>query len=309
MKFAGIDVAKNKLDVVITGIKAFKVVYTDGGLSNLVERLKEHGVTLVVLEASGGYERGVEQALRNADLPVAIINPTWIRNFARSYGHLEKTDIIDASVLERFARERTPPPTPPLSEQQRRLKALVRRRDQLKQELVREKNRLKHPFLSELEAASIDRMIEMLQREIKTLEADIATLMEHESVTAKANRLTSVPGIGVITAAILIAELPELGTLNDKQIAKLAGLAPLPHDSGKSTGQRSIRAGRELPRRSLFMAAFNGVRNNPVLKKYYAAMKSRGKHSQVALVATAHKLLTILNAMEKKQEDWQTSPA
>lgn len=309
MKFAGIDVAKNKLDVVITGIKAFKVDYKDGGLSTLVERLKEHGVTLVVMEASGGYERGAEKALRNAGLSVSIINPTWIRNYARSYGHLEKTDIIDASVLERFARERTPPPTAPLSEQQLRLKGLVRRRDQLKQELIREKNRLKHPFIDGPEAASINRMVDVLKREIKTLEAEIATLMEHESVTAKANRLMTVPGVGVITAAILIAELPELGSLDNKQIAKLAGLAPLPQDSGKSTGQRSIRAGRELPRRSLFMAAFNGVRNNPTLKKYYTAMKSRGKHTQVALVAAAHKLLTILNAMEREQKDWQTSPA
>jgi transposase len=309
MTVAGIDVAKDKLDVVITGLKAFKVAYGEAGLVRLVARLKEQGVSLVVMEASGGYERGAEKALRHAGIPVAVVNPTWIRNFARSYGHLEKTDIIDASVLERYARERTPEPTPPLPDEQLRLKALVRRRDQLKQEVVREVNRRKHPFIESIEAESIDRMCETLKREIKTLEAAIATLLAHESVDAKARRLTSVPGVGVITAAILIAELPELGALEDKQIAKLAGLAPLPRDSGKATGQRSIRAGRELPRRSLFMAAFNGVRNNPVLKTYYAAMKARGKHTQVALVAAAHKLLTILNAMERKQQHWQTPPA
>lgn len=309
MKVAGIDVAKLKFDVRITGEKPLVLKYDDTGLATLEARLIEAKVELVALEASGDYEKGIIARLHDAGIPVAVVNPRRIRDFARSLGLLEKTDVIDASVLERYARERQPEATGVVPEQLQQLRALVRRRSEVVDLQVQDTNRVKHPHISAEYKASVQRALAFYKAELRELEAAIRKLLKTPELTKKAERLQTVPGIGPVIAATLMATLNELGTLDTRKLAKLTGIAPMPNDSGQRKGQRNIRGGRLIPRQALYMGAFNGIRNNPTLKAYYEKLKAHGKHSTVALVACAHKLLHILNTMLKNETDWQTSPA
>jgi len=305
---AGIDVSVAHLDVAVSGQKLFRVKNSEAGHKQLATKFLALGVTLVVVEATGGYQQGLHLALSGAGLNVALINPRVIRDYARSRGLLEKTDALDARVLQAFGEERNPTATPAPSERVLKLKGLVARRRQVKETIAREKNRAAHPFAACGE--SIDRTLNFLANEVKLLDKAIQKLVtSHDDWKARQKRLCTIPGVGALIAAVLIAELPELGTLGHKQIAKLAGVAPLPWDSGKMRGQRHIAGGRTYVRSMLYMAVLVGLRFNPTIKPFYKKLVSAHKPGLVAMVASMRKLLSIINAMERDQKDWQTPSA
>ncbi len=303
--FIGVDVSKDRLDVhCLPDGAAFAVPRTPAGLADLVERIAPRAPYLVALEASGGLETVVVAALAGAGLPVIAVNPRQIRDFARAVGKLAKTDALDAEAIARFAEAVRPEPRPLLSEDAKALSELVTRRRQVIEMTVAERNRRRlvaaKPVLK-----SIDRLIAALEKQLVDLDRDIgARVRETPAWREKEELLKSVPGVGDQTARTLIAALPELGQLDRRQIAALAGVAPINRDSGKMRGRRMIAGGRANVRSALYMAALAGVRANPVLRAYYQRLREAGKLPKVAIVAAMRKLLTILNAMLKTKTAW-----
>ena len=300
----GIDVAKAVLDIVVrpTG-ETWQVPNDEAGVTALVERLRNLDTILVVCEATGGFEQPMVAALAAAGIPVVIVNPRQVRDFARSTGQLAKTDRIDAGILALFAERVQPEPRPLPDAAAQLFDALLTRRRQLLEMLVAEKNRL--GFAPPALRAGIRRHIRWLERQLDDVTRTLASAIEASPVwRAKDNLLRSVPGIGPIVSATLVGELPELGTLTHKQIATLAGLAPLARDSGTLRGKRMVWGGRAPVRSALYMAALCGRRWNPQLRQFYDRLIARGKPKKVALIACARKLLTILNAMARDNQPW-----
>lgn len=309
--YAGIDVGKNHLDLCVGDGSPRRFDNTPGGVAALREALAAAGPTLVVLEATGGYERLAVAELLDAKLPVAVINPRQVRDFARALGRLAKTDAIDAidaRVLALFA-ERVRPERrdlPDLPDRQAlELKELLARRRQLVDLRTAEGNRLKQAASGRVKD-SIAAVLDLIDRQLKGVEADLDALIKQSPAwQQKLDLLKSVPGVGDATARTLVAELPELGRCTRQQVAALVGLAPLNRDSGTMRGRRTIYGGRPQVRCALYMAALVGTRHNPTLMSTYRRLVEAGKPKMVALIACCRKLLTILNAILKHNTSWQ----
>lgn len=308
----GIDVGKAKLDVGLADEKRVRVWANDeAGRAELSDWVLEQEASLVVVEASGGYESAIVSELVGRGQAVALVNPTRVRAFARAEGILAKTDKIDARVIARFGATMKPQARVRREETQVELNAQVTRRRQLVLMLTAEKNRLQtaRPAMQEHIASHIA----WLQTEIEALQQQISQAIKaNPEWTETAKRVEGVPGIGFITAATLVADLPELGHLNRQKIAALVGVAPFNHDSGKQRGKRRIFGGRTSVRSVLYMATLSAIRHNPVIKEFYQRLLDKGKLKKVALTACMRKLLVILNTMVKSGQDWNppiSSPA
>ena len=300
----GIDVGKEKLDVGVADEKRVRVWANDEpGRTELSGWIVEQKASLVVVEASGGYEAAIVSELVSRGQAVALVNPTRVRAFARAEGILAKTDKIDAQVIARFGATMNPQANVRRDEAQVELNQVVTRRRQLVLMLTAEKNR--HQTASPVIQAHIACHITWLQTEIEALEQQISqAIAANPEWTETAQRVDSAPGIGFITAATLVADLPELGQLNRQKIAALVGVAPFNHDSGKQRGKRRIFGGRTSVRSVLYMATLSAIRHNPVIKAFYQRLVAKGKLKKVALTACMRKLLVILNTMVKTGQDW-----
>jgi len=303
--FVGVDVSKQRLDVCLRpGGPPWSVAHTEAGIAGLLERLAGYRVELVVIEATGGMEIAVTAALALAQLPVAVVNPRQVRDFAKATGRLAKTDALDAAVLAHFAEAVHPEPRALPDEQTEALSALVTRRRQLVEMLIAEENR-QRTAPAKLRKG-IHQHVEWLRRRLAQIDDDLAAAIRESPVwREKENLLRSVPGVGRIVATTLMAELPELGMLNRKQIAALVGVAPLNRDSGTLRGHRTIWGGRAQVRAVLYMSALVGIRYNQVLRAFYLRLLTAGKTKKVALTACMRKLLTILNAMLRARTPWR----
>ena len=304
--FVGIDVAKDRLDVhVRPSAEAFAVARDGDGIADLVDRLGSLSPGLVVLEATGGFEAVVAAALAAAQLPLAVVNPRQIRDFARAAGQLAKTDALDARVIALFAERMRPEPRPLPDEQARLLSEMVARRRQIVEMMTAERNR-RRMLIGKRMIKSVDRLLAALQKELAALEADLDDTIRGTPAWREAeDLLTSVPGVGGKLARTLIADLPELGRLSRRQIAALVGVAPINRDSGTLRGKRTTWAGRAKVRTMLYMAALSAARHNPILKSFYQRLLRAGKAKKLALTAVMRKLITILNAMIRDQLPWQ----
>jgi transposase len=301
----GIDVSKARLDVhVLPSGDAFAVARDGEGLAELVRRLEGLGAAVIAVEATGGFETTVAAAVAGAGLPLVIVNPAQVRAFAQAIGRRAKTDPIDAEVIARFVEAVRPEVRPLPTAAEQLLADLITRRRQIVQMIGAEKQREKRQFQPRLKR-SIARLISALQKELTELDRQIDDEIRGTPAwREKEDLLRSVPGVGPVVSRTLVAELPELGQLDRRQIAALAGLAPWTRQSGKWRGKSFIGGGRSSVRTVLFMAALVGARHNPVLKAFNQRLIDAGKPKLVALTATARKLLTILNMMMKTKTHW-----
>ena len=304
----GIDVSKDRLDIAVhENGEIFAFRNTTGAFAELVERLRGLNPALIVLEASGGYEQEALLALLAAGLPTALVNPRLTHNFAKAMGYLAKTDRIDAGVLAHFARAVRPRLAAAPSAGQLALSELVNRRQVLVGMLTGEKNRLR---LTRTPAARghIERHIAWLKDQLDDMDGELRALVGRSETWRELDALIeSVPGVGVMAAATLLAMLPELGRLNRREIAALVGVAPFNHDSGRHRGTRRISGGRTAVRTVLYMCAVAGLRCNPALRTFYARLKAQGKPSKVALTACIRKLLITLNAIVRDRQPWDAA--
>ncbi len=304
--FVGIDVSKDRLDVHLrpTG-KAFCVSRDGKGLDDLISRLVDLPVALVVLEATGGFEATVAAALAGVGLPLCVVNPRQIRDFARAMGRLAKTDALDAEAIALFAERIRPEARPLLDPERARLAEFVSRRRQVIEMIGMETNRSRRATDKRL-AKRLDRHVAFLEKELVEIDRDIGEAIKSSAVWCKTEALLkSVPGIGDVTARTLLAEMPELGTVDRHQIAALVGVAPVNRDSGLMRGHRAIAGGRTSVRNVLYMAALTAIRRNPVFRTFYNRLITRGRPKKVALVAVLRKLLTILNAIVRDLTPWR----
>lgn len=303
--FVGIDIAKRSFDVhLLPEGRALSLDYDQQGLRQLRRQLPEPGTCLIVVEATGGYERRLVAELADAGHQVAVVNPRQVRDFARGFGILAKTDRLDAAVLARFAELVRPQPAPKVSEKQAELAQLVARRRQLIDLRTAETNRLE-TNTSRAVRQSIQQIIDLLNKSILKIEKDILAHLESDDEwRGKAEILTSTPGVGTTTAAALLADLPELGQLNRQEIGALVGLAPFNHDSGTHRGKRSIWGGRAPVRCALYMATLTATRCNPIIRTFAQRLKAQGKPIKVVLTACMRKLLVILNTLLKTNSHW-----
>lgn len=302
--FVGIDIAKAHLDVAIGKAgETFRIDNTTAEIEKVICRLKKLCPSLIVMEASGGLEKPLLAQLAGSGLRVSVINPRRSRAFADASGRLAKTDKIDAQALAHYAEALQPDPQILPSKEQEKLSSLVTRRSQLVKMRSMEKNRLHttHPDLK----THIKGMIAYLSGEIKILEKEIELAVnENQAWQEKANLYKSIKGVGDRTAAILLAELPELGKYNRRKIAALVGVAPISKDSGKRRGKRRIFGGRASVRSVLYMATLSAIQHNPVFRRHYQKLLARGKEKKVAITACMRKLLVCLNAMARDNLAW-----
>jgi transposase len=303
----GIDVSKDRLDIAVRPSgEAFVTERRPASLEALVHRLKELAPQIVALEATGGFETVVAATLAAAGIPVAVVNPVQVRAFAKAIGQRAKTDPIDAGVIAHFAEATKPEPRALPDEDTRLLADLVQRRRQIIEMIGAESQREKRA--PERLKKSIARLLKALQKELNSVDTDIDDAVRGSPAwREKEDLLSSVPGVGSAIARTLIAELPELGQLDRKEIAALAGLAPFTRQSGQWRGKSFIGGGRTAVRTALFMGAMVAKRHNPVLKAFFDRLVDAGKPKMVALIAVARKLLTILNAILRDQKPWQTA--
>ena len=311
--YVGIDVAKAEL-VVAMGATGPVTTFPndDVGLTALVGAMREAKPTLIVLEATGGYEIPCTAALAAAPLPVAVINPRSVRSFAKATGTLAKTDRIDARLLAQFGERVQPEPRPLPTAAQHELEALVTRRRQLLEMRTAEQHRLGQALGGPRQRVkqSLRKHLAYLDRELRITETDLRDRMQASPVwRARDDLLQSVPGIGPTVSQTLVAELPELGRLNRREIAKLVGVAPLNRDSGTRRGRRMTLGGRASVRAILYMACLSAIRHNPVLRAFYQRLTRAGKVKKLALVACMRKLLTIVNQMVRTGQHWSPSPS
>jgi len=305
---AGVDVSKDKLDLYVdtVGLR-LTVANDDAGVATLLAALRRHKARLVVLEATGRYHRRAAAALLDAGVEVAVVNPAHARDFARACGRLEKTDRVDAELLARFGRAVNPRAAAASPGHRAVLADLVSRRRGLVQVRVAEANR-SHDRLPKLAAAQSRKLLRLVDQQVEDLDREIARLVEaDDDWRGKAELIDSVPGIGPGTANQLVVALPELGTLNRQQIAKLVGVAPLNCDSGHYRGQRKIRGGRADVRACLYMAAFNARQRCDRFRRHFEGLIARGKLYQVAMTASIRKLVVTLNQMVKNNTHWNQS--
>jgi transposase len=307
--FVGIDVSKAQLDVAVRPAGTeFTTRNNEPGMTTLVERVRELQPYLVVLEATGGLEVPLVSALAAAGVPLVVANPRQIRDFAKATGQLAKTDTLDAQILARFAETVRPTPRPLPDTSTQELAALLTRRRQLIEMLTAEKNRL--GSAPQRIRKDIHAHITWLERRLVETDGDLSQTIQASPVwREKDNLLQSTPGVGPILATTLLASLPELGTLDRKQIAALVGVAPFNCDSGTLRGKRIVRGGRTCVRATLYMSALVAARYNPVIKAFYRRLRQAGKPAKVALTACMRKLLTILNAMLKHRTPWRVMSA
>jgi len=307
--FVGIDVAKEHLDIAVRPNGEIWTIKNDEqSAMELAIKLKELRPAVVVMEATGSYEMCVASVLSITGLPVAVVNPRQVRDFAKSTGKLAKTDTLDAHVLAHFAEAIRPEVRSLSDEQAQQLHALVVRRRQIIEMMVSEKNRayVSHKSIQE----QVRKHIEWLENELKELENDIGESIRESPVWREKDKLLqSVPGIGPITSGVLLASLPELGLLDRKKIAALVGVAPFNRDSGNMRGKRTVFGGRSHVRSMLYMATLTATRYNPVIKQFYDRLIQVGKATKVAIMACMRKLITIINAMIRYSEPWRINTA
>jgi len=306
--FIGIDVAKDRLDVAVRPSgDVFAVERNGAGLATLCEKLVALGPAIVAIEATGGFEEIAAAGLAGAGLPLVVVNPAQVRAFAKAIGQRAKTDPIDAAVIAHFA-EATKPTIRPLPDAEtRHLSELVARRRQIVEMIGAEKQREKRAALKTTRK-SIARIVAALQKELEEMDRDIGTAVRASPAwREKEDLLASVPGVGPIISRTLIAEMPELGSLDRKEIAALAGLAPYTRQSGTWRGKSFIGGGRTRVRTALYMGAMNAKRWNPPLKTFFDRLVAAGKPKKLALIAVARKLLTILNAILRDKTPWQNA--
>ena len=302
--YVGIDVSKERMDVAVrpTG-RSWSVSYDGAGVDDLVAQLKELKPAGVITESTGGLELPLVATLAAASLPVAVVNPRQVRDFARSTGRLAKTDRLDAQVLAHFGEAVRPPMRPLRDNETQVLGAVLARRWQVMNILVAEKNRLSRAAPEV--RPRIEAHISWLKQELDDLDTDLRQKIKGSPVwREKDDLLRSVPGVGPQVSLTLLAYLPELGTLNRKQVAALVGVAPFNRDSGPYRGKRSVWGGRAIVRSTLYMGALVASRFNPVLRDFYQRLLEAGKPKKVALTACARKLLTILNSMARTGVHW-----
>ena len=302
--FVGIDVSKAPLAIgVLPAEQCWTTPNNEDGHRGLVERLRALTPTLIVLEATGGFETLPAALLAASGLPVVVMNPRLVRDFAKATGKLAKTDRLDARMLALFAQRMRPEVRPLKDAQSRELDALFNRRRQLVDMLTMEKNRL--GLFALRVRRSLKAHITWLAKRLKDVDGELKTLIQDSPVwREKDDLLQSTPGIGEVTSMVLLAQMPELGTLNRRQISALAGVAPLNNDSGKFKGQRHVWGGRATVRAVLTMATLAAIRCNPSIRAFHQRLKAAGKKPKVAIVACMRKLLTILNAMLKNKTPW-----
>jgi len=303
--FIGIDIAKNTIEISVRPSGEHWSASTEPDvLIRTVDRLAALEPATIVMEATGGYEARVASLLSTAGLPVAVVNPRQVRDFARAAGILAKTDAIDARVLALFAEKMKPECRPVPSEDEQTLKELISRRRQLVDMRTAELNR-RQQTISPQVYKSISTLIESINQELDTIEREIKTRIKADSAwRAKDKVIQSAPGIGETTASMLIAEMPELGTINRRKIASLGGLAPMNRDSGTFRGRRMITGGRSSIRAGLYMPMLSAIRCNPQIKTFYNRLIADGKPKQVAITACMRKMLTMLNAMIRDNQPW-----
>jgi transposase len=304
-RYVGIDVSKPWLDVAIGRRgESLRVLNDRVGRDSLVEQLTGLRPRLVVLEATGGWEIGLVLALADAGLPVAMINPRQIREFARSIGRLAKTDSIDARLLAHYGEAVKPEPRVLPDDNEYELRALIRRRRDLLENITMENNRVR--LATEMVRRQIERHVVYLKDCVAEIEQELKLLIESNPVwEAQEQRLRTAPGVGPVLSRSMLGELPELGRLNRKQIAALVGVAPMNRDSGHFRGRRTVWGGRAGLRNVLYMATVAATTWNPVIEAFYQRLLQAGKPKKVALVACMRKLLTILNAMTHSSTSWQ----
>jgi transposase len=306
--YVGIDVSKENLDLAVNPRKQIRRFHnTATGIGKTIDHIRETGSTLVVMEATGGLEIPLAAALGEAGIPTAIVNPRQVRDYARSTGKLAKTDAIDAQMLADFAATVHPEPRPLAEPQARELKDILARRQQLNEMITAEKNRLQRArgvLLDHIRAH-----IDWMEKEMSDMDLALRRFIEESPMWREKDiLLKSVPGVGPVLSFTLLAELPELGKLNRKQIAALVGVAPFNRDSGKMRGKRSVWGGRASVRAALYMGAMVATRFNPVIKRFYQRLIAAGKAKKSAITACMHKLLTIINAMVKHNSFWSYAP-
>lgn len=308
--FIGLDVGEANIDVFIPGRnKTEKIKNTPAGLATLVSRLAGVKNPHAILEATGGYERLAHEVLTQVGIAVSIVNPAQVRQMARGMGLKAKTDAIDAAVLAEFGRIRCPSPTPLPSEELRRLEELLTYRRQLIDERVRLNNQIPHfrdPMVKASAAERLDAILAIVAKIEKAMQEIVQQTPDLQTLYAL---ITSVPGIGKISAFTLIAQLPELGRLNRKQVAALVGVAPFNRDSGKFKGHRAIKGGRPQVRTVLYMAALVAMTHNKTFKMFRDSLVARGKPKKLAIIACVRKLVTILNAIVRDCKPWEAKCA
>ena len=306
--FVGIDVSKDRLDVhVLPSRQAFAVARNGEGLDRLIGTLQGLAPSLVVLEATGGFELTVAAALAGAGLPLAVVNPRQIRDFARATGRLAKTDALDAAAIALFAERIRPAPRPVAPADAQALTELVARRRQLIEMIGMEANRRRQARAPKVQR-TLDTMLKTLEAQLAELDREIDDTIRGSPAWREADDLlTSVPGVGDVTSSTFIAELPELGRLDRRRIAALVGVAPVNRDSGQMRGHRTIAGGRTAVRNVLYMATLSAIRWNSVIKAHYQQLVQRGRPKKVALVACMRRLLAILNAIIRTAAPWKTA--
>jgi transposase len=303
--YVGIDVSKKHLDLAMGGSRVLRVPNTPAGMNRLVQRLARLSRPHVVCEATGSYTRLMARELGCHGIAMSRINPRRVRDLARADGRLVKTDAIDAAVILRFAHLMQPQPDPVCDPSAIEMADLVRRRRQVVDMLAMEKQRREHPEAERVQA-SIDAHIGFLASQVAAMDAAITRhIAADAALSRRAELLTTIPGIGQTTAAVLIAEMPELGTIGNKQAAALAGVAPFNRDSGEMRGQAHIAGGRLSVRCALYMASLSAIRANPPIKAFYKRLRDQGKPGKLAIVAAMRKLITTANAVLANDTPWQ----
>lgn len=303
--YVGIDVSKDRLDVAIWEVQNCQAVSnSQRGIRKLVKQMLAQRPKLMVVEATGGYEEAVVMALFEAGLPVALVSPQRVRQYARAKGLLAKTDRLDAQILADYGKHIQPRLFVGKSAERRRLSALVGRRKQLNEMIQAEKNRLRSRDLSL--QGSLERVLQCLKAELAAIDQEIEQfLQDHQALEEQEQLLRTAQSIGRVTAVTLVADLPELGQLDRKEIAALVGVAPINRDSGRKRGYRKTQGGRPAVRSALYMSALTGIRYNPIMKAQYDQLVRRGKEKKVAITACMRKMLTILNAMMRDQQPFR----
>lgn len=303
--YIGIDVSKQKLDIAYSnGQRSQTLNHDHRGLKEFLASLKEISKPFVCLEATGGLERCLVQCLHEKGIDVAVVNPRQIRDFARACNQLAKTDQIDANIIARFAQTMKPRTTPPMTDSEQKIRDLSTRRRQLTKLLVQQKNQLTSTVDKQIQRM-IHQVIRVCEKQLKSIQEALQKLIQADPQSQqKAAIITSVPGLGEATVAVLLSELPELGKLNRQQIARLVGVAPTNRDSGMMRGKRTTGGGRHTIRTALYMPMIVAKKYNPKIKVFYDRLVDQGKPKLVALIAAMRKMLTILNVMIREGKTW-----